>query len=336
MSLKKERIQALLAGERVTAPVASFFQHKHAAEQDPVSLAARLVEFNRAGNWDFIKVQSRATYYGEAWGCAHVYDDVQGPVMTDHVVKSREDYLRLAELDPATGPLGDHVAAARLLKAEVGADTPCVHTIFSPLTVLTRLRGAQRKTAGETDRLKADMQEMPEAVRHGLEVVTRSLEAYARALVRAGGDGVFITTTAWDADQLTPDQYRDWAAPYERRVFEAAIAEGAWLNIIHACRAHTHLQIAAEQPVQIISYDSTSGRNPALGEAAQLTDKVLWSGLSVSAFAARDEAELAREAEAAWQATGGRRLVLGPTCAVPADVEAPVLARLAEKIRGLG
>src|SRR5690606_30533437 len=62
MSNKIERIKALLAGERVHPPVASFFGHKHALEQSPETLVPHLIEQNKLFGWDFIKVQSRATY----------------------------------------------------------------------------------------------------------------------------------------------------------------------------------------------------------------------------------------------------------------------------------
>lgn len=332
---KKERILALLAGERVTPPLASFFQHRHADEQDPRSLTRRLVEFNTASGWDFIKVQSRATYYNEAWGCKVSFDPVGGPEMTDHIIKSYDDFMRLHDAPVDTGPFAEHIEAATLLREATGGATPCVHTLFSPITVLSRLRGAVRRTASETDQLRADIAERPDAVRHGLEVVTRSLEAYVSGLMRAGADGIFITTTGWDADHLSDADYRSWAAPYERRLYEAAIAGGSWLNIVHACRPHTHFDIAAGYPVQILSYDACSGRNPTLAEGLRRTDKVLWSGVSVAAFQADDKDRLAREVEEAWSSTKGRQVVIGPTCAVPPATSAETFSFVRDVIGGL-
>lgn len=331
-SAKKERVQSLLAGEAVFAPVASFFGHKHDEEQDPASLAAHLLRYNRQNDWDFIKVQSRATYYGEAWGCRHEYNSSTGPVMVGHVVHHSDDYFRLPALDVTQGVFAEHVQVAQALASELKGSVPHVHTVFSPLTVLNRLGGAQRKTQGETARLISEMHSAPDAVRHGLEVVTRTLEDYVRRLIRAGGDGIFITTTAWDADHLDAAAYRLWAEPYERRLFDAANSEGAWLNIIHACRAHTHFGIVKDYPVQMISYDALSGRNPTLADALQQTDKVLWSGISVDALERSDRAQLVKEIEDARRASGWRRLALGPSCAVPPTSDPDLLAFIKERI----
>lgn len=323
---KRERVQALLQGEAVYPPVASFFGHKHDEEQSPSTLVPHLLRYNRENEWDFIKVQSRATYYGEAWGCPHEYNDQTGPVMVGHIVKNVDDYYRLQTIDVERGVFAEHVQVAKDLAAELKGSVPHVHTVFSPLTVLNRLGGAQRRTDGETARLLHEMASAPDAVRHGLEIVTRTLEDYVRQLIRAGGDGIFITTTAWDADHLDPAAYRTWAEPYERRLFEAARGEGAWLNIIHACRARTHFGIVKDYPVEMISYDALSSRNPSLAEASQQTDKVLWSGVSVAALQRNDREQLAREVEDAYRVTGWRRFALGPTCAVPPASKGELLA----------
>lgn len=326
MSNKTERIKALLAGERVHPPVASFFGHRHALEQSPETLVPHLIEQNRLFGWDFIKVQSRATYYGEAWGCEHVFDAQQGPVMVDHVIKDAADYYTLPKLDITQGPLAEHVRVAEGLAADIDDGTPHVHTVFAPLTILNRLGGAQRRTEDETNRLRAEIEQHPDAIRAGLETVTATLVEFVRALIRAGGDGIFITTTGWDADHFAPDLYREWAEPYERRLFEAARDEGAWLNIIHACRAHTHFDIVKDYPVEIVSYDALSGRNPTIAEARELTDKVLWSGIDIQTLAAgdveklRDEVSAARDASQQWE-----RLILGPTCAVPPSADPELL-----------
>lgn len=333
-SAKQERLKALLAGEAVHPPVASFFGHKHDEEQNPRTLVAHLLRYNRQNDWDFIKVQSRATYYGEAWGCPHEYDSKTGPVMVGHIVHQTGDYYQLQPVDVTQGVFDEHVQVARGLAAELKGSVPHVHTVFSPLTILNRLGGAQRRTEGETSRLVHEMETAPDAVRHGLEVVTRSLEDYVRQLIRAGGDGIFITTTAWDADHLDAPAYRLWAEPYERRLYEVARAEGAWLNIIHACRAHTHFDIVKDYPVEIISYDALSGRNPGLADALQRTDKVLWSGISVDALQRNDREQLVREIEEAGRVSGWRRLALGPTCAVPPTSDPDLLSFIKARISG--
>lgn len=326
MSGKTERIRALLNGERVHPPVSSFFGHKHAVEQSPETLVPHLIEQNRLFGWDFIKVQSRATYYGEAWGCTHVFDPQQGPVMVDHIIKSPEHYYDLRPLDVSTGPLGEHVRVAEGLAAAIEDGTPHVHTVFSPLTVLNRLGGAQRRTESETDRLRVEMEQHPEAIRQGLETVTATLVDYVRALIRAGGDGIFVTTTGWDADHLAPELYREWAEPYERRLFDAAREEGGWLNVIHACRAHTHFDIVKDYPVEVLSYDALSGRNPSIEQARKKTSNILWTGVDIQGFIEGDINKIREDVRRSYEMSQEwERFILGPTCAVPPSANADLL-----------
>lgn len=335
MSSKKERLQALIAGERVVPPVTSFFGHLHEVEHDPQAMVDHLMARADRFGWDFIKVQSRASYYMEAWGCVYRQDPVDGPILSEHVIREFADYRKLGPCDVREGPFGEHVRVASMLAERVGGRVPCVHTVFSPLTVLSRLRGAQALSPDETDQIRKDIETGADAVRHALDIVTTTLTAYVRALVRAGADGIFLTNTVWGGAHLSAAQYREWAEPFDRRVLEAARDEGAWFNIMHTCRANTHFDIAANYPVQMLSFDDVSSANPSLAEAASRTGAVLWSGLSVQAFAKGDTEVLRRQIEAAWSSTGGRRFAFGPTCGLPADLDDGLLKYVADTIREL-
>jgi uroporphyrinogen decarboxylase len=316
---KRERVRAALRGEAVDRVPASFFGHRHSVERSPDTLAAHLLASNQKFDWDFIKVQLRATYYGEAWGCKHRFDPDTHPVMVDHILKTVEDYYTLPKLDPKTGVLGQHIEVARLLGAALKGTVPYVHTLFTPLTVLNRLCGAQPKTANENDQLKALMLKNPDAIHHGLRVVTETLADYAREAIRAGADGIFMTTTSWDADHMSAEEYEVWGKPYDVAVYQAAIAEDAWFNILHPCREHVCFELMATYPVQLISYDAMSGRNPSFSQAKKITNKALWGGVSVASLASGNLEHIKNEVRAALEQTQGRNFVLGASCSVPPE-----------------
>jgi len=208
-----QRVQALIQGESVFPPVASFFGHKHGEEQNPATLIAHLVRLQRAYDWDFVKVQSRATYYGEAWGCVHTYDDATGPVMVDHVVKTIDDYYRLDVLDVTAGPLAEHVEVAKGLADAFQGGVPHIHTVFSPLTVLSRLGGAQRRTEGETVRLLQEIERFPDAVRHGLDFEPIVQAFYTQSLLGVRKELQIHTVKEYiDFARAHPDQLM-FAAP---------------------------------------------------------------------------------------------------------------------------
>ncbi len=115
---------------------------------------------------------------------------------------------------------------------------------------------------------------------HALSVVSQSLADYAREAIQAGADGMFITTTVWSRDAITEEEYKIFGRPYDPAIYEAAIQEVATFNILHLCRENIMLDLLSDYPVQILSYDALSSRNPSLQEAMGRTDKAIWGGLT--------------------------------------------------------
>jgi len=73
MSMNKhERVAAALAGEAVDRRPVSAWRHFVDREQNADDLSAAMLEFQRTFDWDWVKVNPRATYFAEAWG--NTYD----------------------------------------------------------------------------------------------------------------------------------------------------------------------------------------------------------------------------------------------------------------------
>ena len=65
---KRERVRAALAGESVDHVPASLWGHDFLREWSAEDLVAATLEAYRADDWDFIKLNPRATYFAEASG----------------------------------------------------------------------------------------------------------------------------------------------------------------------------------------------------------------------------------------------------------------------------
>jgi uroporphyrinogen decarboxylase len=103
---KRERVAAALAGNEVDRVPVSFWGHDYVREWTPAGLAEATLERFRQYDWDFIKVNPRATYYAEAWGSRYEPsgDALHGPVNVDYVLKTPRDLERVAPLDVQEGP----------------------------------------------------------------------------------------------------------------------------------------------------------------------------------------------------------------------------------------
>ena len=315
---KRERVMAAIKGEEVDKVPASFWGHNHLAERSAEALAPYLLEQNRKFDWDFIKVNLSYTSFVEPWGSKYRFDAEKGPQLEDYPVKNVNDLRKLERLDPTKGMLADQVKVSKYLAEAVKREVPIVHTIFSPLSVVARLCGGIAKTPTEASAVQKFMVENPEGLIEGLQTITSTLVDYAREVIRAGADGIFFATTVWSGDTLTKEQFEIFGKPYDLVIYKAAAEEGATFNMSHLCRENIMLEdMTAGFPTHVISYDSLSPRNPSLKEAMSRTDKALCSGVRGATLLNGPVEAISAEVRATLEATGGRRLILGPDCVVP-------------------
>jgi len=68
---KNERVAAALKGDHVDAVPVSAWWHDFEREWSASDLAEATLEAYRKYDWDFIKVNPRASYFGEAFGAKY-------------------------------------------------------------------------------------------------------------------------------------------------------------------------------------------------------------------------------------------------------------------------
>lgn len=72
---KQERFQAILSGELADRPIVSGWRHFIDKEQNAEDLASSTISFTDKYNWDWVKINPRATYLAEAWGNEYNFAD---------------------------------------------------------------------------------------------------------------------------------------------------------------------------------------------------------------------------------------------------------------------
>ncbi len=322
---KRERVTAALAGDDVDHVPVSFWSHGYLREWSPSDLAEATLERYLRFDWDFVKVNPRASYYAEAWGSRYEPsgDALHGPVNVDYVLKTARDLDRLAPVDVHEGPFGEQLAALRLIGEKLTGDAPFIQTIFSPLAVVARLAN------GDLGFIRRLMREASEALHSALDVVTQTLADYGKASLDAGADGIFFATVEWATyDAATQEQYAEFGRPYDLRVL-SAVSE-APLNVLHVCRKHNMLESMLDYPVAAFNWAANESGNPSLASILEKSDKAVMGGVAVSTVSERTAGEVTAEAEAALSETSGRRFLLAPGCSIsPQTPEANLRAALA-------
>lgn len=328
---KRERVDAALRGAEVDRAPISFWGHDYLREWTAEGLAAAMLENYRTYDWDYMKVNPRASYHVEDWGATlrRTTDPNRGHTFTYAPVQGPGDWRTLRPLEADKGVLGEQLDALRLIRDDLRGEAYFIQTIFSPLSVAKYLVG---NTPGP---VKASIAEHPDALKAALEVITETFRTYATACLEAGASGIFFATTGWaSADELTEDQYKDFGIPYDLRVLEA-VAGRAPFNVLHNCGEHIFFDLLADYPVAAISWAATLPGNPSLGEGLRRTSKAAMGGVSEkTTLVDGTPEEVAAEVRRALEETGGRRVLLAPGCSIPPRTPPANLRAAAEAARG--
>jgi uroporphyrinogen decarboxylase len=326
---KRERVRAALRGEPVDRVPVSFWGHDFLREWSAEGLTAAMVESVRTYDYDYLKVNPRATYYAEAWGCTFSPpgDALRQPEPVSFAVREAADLRTLRSVDGAGGPFAEHLEALRLIGRELGGDVPFVQTVFSPLSVVGRL-------TRERQAVRRWMDEAPDAVHAGLAAVTETLAAYARACLAAGADGIFFATTEWGTyDVLSDELYNVFGRPYDLRVLEAAA--GAEFNILHVCRPNNMLAALLDYPAAAVNWAMHAPGNQPLGVAQSTTAKAVMGGVDERhALLSGTPDDVRAQVREALRQTGGRRFLLAPGCSIAPETPPENLRAAVEAARG--
>jgi len=329
---KWERVRAALAGREVDRAPAGFWGHDYVREWTPQGLADATLERLRRYDWDFVKVNPRATYYAEAWGNRHQPspDGARGPIMIDYVLKAAGDLERISALDIDEGPFGGQLQALRLIAEALQREVPFVQTVFSPLMVIGQLAG------GDLAAVRRHMREDGEALHRALTAVSETLAGYAHACLDAGAGGIFFATVDWGTyDNATREQYDQFGRPYDLRVL-AAVAEGE-MNVLHVCRKNNMLESLLDYPVHVFNWAAEQAGNPSPADILKKTDKAVMGGVAVATMSGGTPDQVAAEVGDALAQTEGRRFLLAAGCSIPpstpeANLEAATAALAAAPV----
>jgi uroporphyrinogen decarboxylase len=313
---KRERVQAALQGKSVDRPPISFWRHFFEQETSAAGLADAMVGFQETYDWDFMKVNPRACYHAEPWGCRYRFSGQAHiePKLIEAAIHSSDDWRHVKPLAPDAGALGEQIEALRLIKARLRGQVPFVETVFTPLSVAGRL-------VGSDDLMREHLRLYPERVHEALDAITQTFEGFARACLDVGVDGLFFATTTWGTyDRLTDAEYETFGRPYDLRVLKAA--SGAPFNILHICRSHNMLWKLLDYPAQAVNWATTDSTNPRLAEVWQRSHRAVIGGVDHigTLQGGSPERVKAEIQEAMSQLREG--LLIGPGCSIPPQTPA--------------
>lgn len=321
----RQRMEHCLSGGPLDRPPVALWRHFPVDDQTPDGLAAATVAFQRTYGWDLVKVTPASSFCLKDWGVDDAWEGApEGTrTYTRRVVHHPEDWLRLRPLDPRAGYLGAQLEALRLITRELGEHTPVVQTIFSPL--------AQAKNLAGPERLLVHLRRYPDAVEHGLRVITETTLRFIEAARTTGIAGIFYAVQHGTYRLLAEGEYRRFGCPYDLEILQAAGT--MWLNILHLHGEDIMWPLFADYPAQVVNWHDRE-TEPDLATGQCTWRGVVCGGVSRRTLAYGTPEQVAAEARSALEATHGRRVVLSTGCVVPIIAPAGNLWTVRRSVEG--
>ena len=322
---KRERVLAALERRATDRPAVAFWRHVPDVDHTSKGLADAMLAFHRTWDLDLIKVMSSGVYCVEDWGCKVAYQGHPGGAKrcTEHAVKAVADWARVHPLDPGAGALGRELEAVRLIRKGRTDDAPILMTIFSPLTIATKLAG---------DLALQSIATAPDALRATLEVITETTARYAAAALEAGADGLFFATQAANAEAVSEAVSTGWDLPYARRVLDRVTGASA-LTLLHLHGKDVYWEAWTALPVHAVNWHDRLTA-PTLADASRRFRGGLAAGLGESRTLLKGPPEaVAAEARDAIAQTRGLGLIVTPGCVLPLAVPGAHLQAAVDAVR---
>lgn len=303
---KMERFVAACKGEPVDMPPVGAWVHFGSALWDPQITADVHLRFYRDYDWDYIKVM----------------DDYRFPTDGGVDEASRPEDLRVvggAHL--RYDNFDKQVEVLKLIRA--GApEAPIVDTVFSPFQTVIRTLG---------DSVVPMLQQNPDIAHEVLGNVADRLVNLVEATAGIA-DGIYFSVNGasddWHGWGISQEQFRNWIAPYDRRVLDAASDR---VRIMHVHGYEVRDSWVDDYPVDAMSW-SHNQSEPTL-EAVAGDAKVVPMGGLDELGALYWPPSRVRENVLASRRKTNDNIILAPGCTVHSDTPPSILHALVEAAR---
>lgn len=315
-----ERLAARLRGEPVDRIPNMSLVMQFAADQIHAPLRQYHLDYNALAEANFVTAErfgidildAISDPYREAhdFGAVITFPENDLPVNTEHLLADTSSLASLPHPDPlAPGSrMRDRVDAIRLFRERSGGRIPAQGWVEGALAEAADLRGVSA--------LMVDLYDRPEWVEALLERVTEVAIEFALAQIEAGAAIIGLGDAI--ASQVAPRAYRQFALPYEQRIFQAIRDAGA-IGRLHICGNTSKIVTdMAHSGAQIIDLDWQVDL-AAAREQVDAVDPalVLCGNFDPVAVLLEGTPETVRQAVAACRAVGGENWLCAPGCEIP-------------------
>jgi uroporphyrinogen decarboxylase len=308
----RERIEACIANEAVDRPAVALWRHFPVDDQSPTSLAEATIDFQRAYDFDLVKVTPASSFCIKDWGAK---DEWQGASegtreYTHRVIQHPADWEKLTILDPSKGYLAAQLDCLRMIIGELGGEVPVIQTVFNPLSQAKNLVGAEN--------LSIHLRRYPQELTTGLRIIAESIQRFIEAARQAGAAGIFYAVQHAQYSLFSEKEYEEFGRSFDMLALESA--QKFKFNMLHLHGKQVMFDRFLDYPVAIINWHDRE-TPPSLAEAKKKFSGALCGGLRrQETMVLGTPDQIKAEAEDTFQQSGGQGLILGTGCVMPTIV----------------
>jgi MtaA/CmuA family methyltransferase len=216
----------------------------------------------------------------------------------------------------------DRLEGIRAMRGQAGDKVPVMGWVEGALAEAADLRGMTS--------IMKDLVKRPAWLKELLEKCVEVEIAFACAQIDAGAHIIGLGDAV--ASLISPQMYREFALPYEQRIFEAIKAKGA-IPRLHICGNTTHLlKDMAQSGAQIVDIDSMVDMRQA---AEELDGICICGNLNPVSIFLQGTPDQVREGVFTNAAVGYTRWISAGGCEIPDQTPAENLHAQSQALRDL-
>jgi uroporphyrinogen decarboxylase len=246
---------------------------------------------------DFVKIQFEQTYTRQEF--------LQKPADWSKLTLRKLDFY-----EPLLVTVRDLVKAAK-------KDSLILMTLYSPFMCAGH--------CATSPLLLKHLEENPEAVKKGLDILTESQMLFVKACIKEGVDGFYMSTQGSEARRFSsPKIFHNYVKPYDL-VSMKEIQQRCAFNILHVCdyvAPYANYDSVYDYPGHVINCNTKlTDKSLAAAEIAKMFKRPYMGGLDRHGVIAKGSAvEVEAEVKRVIQAAP-KQFMLGADCTVAGDTD---------------
>jgi uroporphyrinogen decarboxylase len=273
---------------------AAFFLHFISAYHQGQAAIDKHLEFFRSTGMDFVKIQYEQPFPAST--------PIRKPEDWAHAPRCSEEFFE---------------ASIQVVEGLVKSAKPealVIMTLYSPFMWAAHL--------AEDGDMARQLQENPEAVKKGLEIMTENVLTLVRACKRVGVDGFYASSQGGEAFRFQDRNiFQKYIKPTDLAVW--AEISSCSFNILHICDyegAYDDLTPFLDYPGQVVNSSLKIGEQTlSPKELSQLFGRPFMGGLERKGVLATRSPEAVQRAATGVLAQAPERFILAADCTVPSD-----------------